>query len=79
MLVGLRDPELKYYQASVLAYCGQKELSLQLLQGAIAQNYCASEALEKDPMLEKIRGEPGFAELRASAKRCAAAIPSGSD
>lgn len=78
ILLGLRDPELKYYHATVLSYCGQKDLALQLLRSSIAQNYCSSEALDKDPLLEKVRGEPAFAELKAAGKRCSAAIPSGS-
>jgi hypothetical protein len=78
ILLGLRDPELKYQHATVLSYCGQKDLALQLLRSSIAQNYCASEALDKDPLLEKIRGEAMFAELKAAAQRCSAAIPSGS-
>lgn len=78
VLLGLRDPELKYYHATVLSYCGQKDLALQLLRSSIVQNYCAAEALDKDPLLEKVRGEAMFAELREAARRCAAAIPSGS-
>ncbi|MDP9268403.1 MAG: tetratricopeptide repeat-containing serine/threonine-protein kinase [Acidobacteriota bacterium] len=79
VLLGLRDPELKYYQATVLAYCGQKELATQLLRSSVAQNYCATEALEKDPLLEQIRGEADFEALRDAGKRCSAAIPSGSE
>jgi eukaryotic-like serine/threonine-protein kinase len=75
VLLGLRDPELKYHQATVLAYCGQNDLALQLLRSSIMQNYCAVEALEKDPLLEKLRGEAAFAELRDAARRCSAVIP----
>jgi TolB-like protein/predicted Ser/Thr protein kinase len=77
VLLGLRDPELKYYHATVLSYCGQKDLALELLRSSIAQNYCATEALDKDPLLERLRGEPAFSELKTAAHRCSAVIPSG--
>ena len=79
VLLGLRDPELKYHHATVLAYCGQKELAMQLLRSSIAQNYCATDALDKDPLLEKLRTDPDFQAMRDAAKRCSAAIPSGSE
>jgi TolB-like protein/predicted Ser/Thr protein kinase len=79
VLLGLRDPELKYHHATVLAYCGQKELAMQLLRSSIAQNYCATDALDKDPLLEKLRSEPDFQAMRDAAKRCSAAVPSGSE
>jgi len=76
ILLGLRDPELKYFHATLLSYCGQKDLALQLLRTSIAQNYCATEALDHDSLLEKLRGEPAFAELKVAASRCSAVIPS---
>ena len=79
ILLGLRDPELKYHHATMLAYCGQKDLAIQLLRSSIAQNYCAAEALEKDPLLERVRGEAEFQSLRDAAKQCSAVIPSGSE
>jgi TolB-like protein len=64
------DPEGRYYQASILAYCGQQDLALRLLQSAVAQNYCASEALDADPLLSKLRESPRFAEVKQAAAAC---------
>jgi len=66
------DPEGRYYQGSILAYCGQQELALRLLQSAVAQNYCASEALDADPLLSKLREGPRFAELKQTSQACLA-------
>ena len=77
LLLGLRDPELKYQHATILSYCGQRELAVQLLRSSIAQNYCATDALDKDPLLKNVRSDPDFGVLRDAAKACSAAIPSG--
>jgi TolB-like protein/predicted Ser/Thr protein kinase len=69
-LLAERDPEIRYYQAAVLAYCGQPELSFRLLQSAIDSNYCASEALNSDPLLAKSRALPRFAQLHSAANDC---------
>jgi TolB-like protein len=64
------DPEMKYYQASLLAYCGQDKTAIALLRSAIQQNYCAASALQADPMWAKIRGTPEFAELQTLSSDC---------
>lgn len=69
-LMALRDPELKYYQGAILAYCGQPQIALNLLNAAVAQKYCAYEALDEDPLLAKIRGTPEFERLRSEAHSC---------
>ncbi|MGH9556185.1 MAG: TPR end-of-group domain-containing protein, partial [Terriglobales bacterium] len=69
-LLALRDGEVKYYQAAILAHCGRSELAIQLLRSAIEQNYCAREALESDPMLARLRQSPQFNDLRSAAKTC---------
>ncbi len=69
-LLAVRDPELKYYQAAILAHCGRSELALRLLRIAIEQNYCAREALDSDPLLARLRPLPEFGNLRNEAQRC---------
>ena len=69
-LAAERDPELKYYQGAVLAYCGKNELALRLIQGAISQNYCSTSALESDPLLIKLQKVPEFVPLRRAAQEC---------
>jgi hypothetical protein len=65
-----RDPEMKYYLASTLAFCGQREMAIALLRSAIEQNYCASSALQADPLWSRVRGTPEFAELQSMANQC---------
>ncbi len=65
-----RDPEMRYYQASILAFCGQREMAMTLVNSAIGQNYCASSALQADPLWASLRGAPEFAELQSLANRC---------
>ena len=56
--LGFPDVELRYYQGSLLALCGQKDVALRLLRSAIEQNYCSYEALEHDPAWRDLRGSP---------------------
>jgi hypothetical protein len=69
-LLGLRDPEFRYLHGSVLAFCGERELAARMLRSSIAQNYCATEALDKDPLLSKLRYYPEFSQLRSAAGDC---------
>ena len=69
-LMALRDPEMKYYQGAILAYCGQPQIAFNLLNAAVAQKYCAYEALDEDPLLARIRSAPEFAALRNEAHSC---------
>jgi len=64
------DPEMRYYQASILAFCGQKDAALAQLRSPIEQNYCATSALQADPLWAKVRGTPEFAELQSRAAQC---------
>ena len=64
------DPETAYYQGSVLAYAGKKEAAVHMLRIAIEQNYCAYSALENDPLLDKLRATPEFADLLKAARFC---------
>lgn len=64
------DPETAYYQGSVLAYAGKKDAAVHMLRIAIEQNYCAYSALENDPLLDKLRATPEFADLLKAARFC---------
>ena len=69
-LVAERDPEIRYYQAAILASCDQKDLASRLLKSAIEQNYCATSALEADPLLAKLRAAPEFSAIRQASRQC---------
>ncbi len=64
------DPETLYYEGSILAYCGKKQAAFDLLQSAIERNFCAYSNLQFDPLLAKLRADPGYKNLLESAKQC---------
>jgi hypothetical protein len=66
-LLAERDPEPKYFFAARAAYCGNTGLALRLLRLSIQGNFLASPAMDRDPLLEKIRNTPEFAAIRALA------------
>jgi hypothetical protein len=64
------DPGPKYSLAGWYSLCGRPELAYPALRRAIAQNYCAYPQMETDPLLEKLRAMPQFAEIRSSGIAC---------
>jgi len=66
-VIGLRDPEPKYFHAGRLAYCGFHEAALRLLRAAVEGNYLAVPAMDRDPLLAGVRAEPEYAAIRAMA------------
>ncbi len=69
-LLAQRDPEMKYYQATLMAFCGEDDLAARLLKSAIEQNYCAYSALQLDPLLASLRQSPAFQPILAAAHQC---------
>ncbi|MFY9558868.1 MAG: protein kinase [Terriglobales bacterium] len=64
------DPEVSYAIGALMAYCGQNESAFHLLKSAIDRNYCATDALQSDPLLAKLRGTREFSQLVSAAKAC---------
>ena len=64
------DPEARYLNAGTFAFCGQKDLAVRLIKGAIAGHYCAYTDLQTNATLSNLRGSPEFAELLSVAKQC---------
>jgi serine/threonine protein kinase/tetratricopeptide (TPR) repeat protein len=65
-----RDVEGRYWSATMMASCGQKEIAVRLLKGAIESHYCAYAALQNDFLLKPLRGTPDFSQLLSAAKEC---------
>ncbi len=72
-----RDPEFRYYQGAIMAWCGQEQLAARLLESAIAQNYCSYTALYTDPLLQKLRASPEFPALTQAAQQCQEKVTGG--
>ncbi len=66
----LRDSEPLYFFAGDLAYCGDSAAALRLLRESIPRNYCASSAIEIDPMFAAIRHSAEYGELLGAARAC---------
>jgi len=64
------DPENLYQSGAVMAFAGKNEAAVHLIRVAQEQNFCAYAALEKDPLLDKLRGTPDFVELFTAARMC---------
>ena len=64
------DPEVDYFFAAHLAYCGQTAASLQLLKTAIDHNYCSYPAMDNDPFFDTLRADPQFLKLRHAGMAC---------
>jgi len=64
------DPEVSYWVAHELAFCGQKDIALRLLKNSIAGHYCAYQGLQTEPMFAKLRTSPEFTQLLSAAKQC---------
>ncbi len=69
-LLGNPDPENRYLYASDMAFCGQRDLAVQLLKSSIEGRYCSYQALQKDPLLGSLRGTPEYGSLLSAAKKC---------
>jgi eukaryotic-like serine/threonine-protein kinase len=64
------DPEAWYHVGALLAYCGQKDPALRLLNAAVQQNYCSYSALLEDPLLRDLRKDMAFNQVLTAASAC---------
>jgi DNA-binding winged helix-turn-helix (wHTH) protein/TolB-like protein len=64
------DPEVDYFFAAHLAYCGQNDAALRLLKIAIDHNYCSFPAVDKDPFFDGLRHNARFQKLRQVGIAC---------
>lgn len=64
------DPEVDYFFAGHLAFCGQTEAALQMLKVAIDHNYCSFPAIDSDPFFNGLRENPQYKKLRLAGIGC---------
>jgi serine/threonine protein kinase/TolB-like protein len=69
-LMGSPDPEGRYISGTLMAFCGQKDEAVRLLESSITGHYCIYQALQKDPLLVLVRSTPEYNQLLAAAKKC---------
>lgn len=64
------DPEVKYWNATMQAWCGHHDAALRLLETAVEQNYCSYPAVDLDALWEPLRDDPEFKRIRRKAMTC---------
>jgi TolB-like protein len=69
-LAEVSDPEVIYYSARILAYCGELGAALEIVRDAIDGNFCPADALAFEPVWEPYRGQPEFSEVQRLANEC---------
>ena len=62
-LLGIRDPEGRFYVARHLAYLGDRAAALALLKNVVADGFYCLPAFLRDPWLDGLRGMPEFAAI----------------
>ena len=70
LLLADPDAENRYWNATVLAICGKKDIAVRLIKSAIEGHYCAYTALQNDPLMATLRDTPEFSQLLSAAKEC---------
>jgi eukaryotic-like serine/threonine-protein kinase len=64
------DPERRYLAGALLSYCGRQDAAARMISSAVKKNYCAYVALQRDPLLAKLRESPEYHQLLSAAKTC---------
>jgi eukaryotic-like serine/threonine-protein kinase len=64
------DPEPWYYTGTIMAFCGKKDIALDMISASIEHNYCASSALLADPLLKNVRSSAKFDKVLSAAHEC---------
>jgi DNA-binding winged helix-turn-helix (wHTH) protein/TolB-like protein len=64
------DPEVNYFFAGHLAFCGQNQAALRMLRTAIDRHYCSYPAMDVDPFFNQLRSNSQFQELRLAGMAC---------
>ena len=64
------DPEVTYFFAGHLAYCGQTDAALEMLNIAIQGKHCSYPAMDNDPLFASVRGTPRWNLLHAAGMQC---------
>lgn len=66
---GLQDAEALYHIARVLARNGEAVEAIRALHAAVDTGFRCHRAVQRDPWLQNVRAQPGFAALREKTER----------
>ena len=64
------DGEVYYFAATILAFCGELDTSLEFVEAGIDRNFCPTTGLEKERIWEPYRSDPAFLETQRLAEAC---------
>jgi tetratricopeptide (TPR) repeat protein len=62
------DPEGRYFCLRNLVHVGEHDLGLEVLASVCARGFCIDRAIERDPWLEPVRGDPRYAKALETAR-----------
>ncbi len=65
-----RDAEELYLLAATASFCGLPDSAVRAARRMVAENYCAVDGLNRDPMLAGVRARPEYAALLRDARDC---------
>ena len=72
--LALEDGEQPYWTAAILAYLGEHETALGLVEVSIERSYCSYPFMETDPLLEGLRSDASlateYARVRDAGRAC---------
>jgi hypothetical protein len=65
-----RDAEEAHVLATVLSFCDLQAEAVRLPIRAVAENYCAVDGLERDPLFASLRARPEYPAILRQAREC---------
>jgi tetratricopeptide (TPR) repeat protein len=69
-ILKLRDGEMMYFTAGVLAHAAANDQALRLLRAAVEHSYCSYPAMDLDPAFNAMRSTAEFRQIRQAGIEC---------
>jgi hypothetical protein len=67
--LALQDSETMYLMTTDLAFCGDADGTIRVLRESLNKGYSIYPVMDTNPLFDKLRGDPRWAELRTAAIR----------
>ena len=68
-LLGIDDPEQLFLNVDIVASCGNDDLAIRLYRELTVRRYSIYPAIDRDPLLQRLRQHPAYAAMREEAIR----------